>query len=140
MADIKAIRQKFFVLRNGVLSDRLREAGYPYKLIFGLMIPDIASIAREIGGEDLSLARQLWVDDGVRESRLLACYLFPREGMTYNDAMALARSVKTEEEADMLCFRLLKHLPFAAQIVDETRESEDPLARYLSRMLANHLS
>lgn len=125
-------------MRNGMLADNLRALGYPYHMIFGLNVPQIAEIAREVEATP-SLAETLWADKGVRESRLLACYLFPK---TIDKAKAdsLVADVQTTEEADMLCFRLPKHLPFAQQIVDETADSDSDLIRYLSKMLLRHLS
>ena len=33
---IRQIKSDFFALRNGVIADKLRSAGCPYKIIFGL--------------------------------------------------------------------------------------------------------
>ena len=71
---IKQIKHNFMAYRNGIVSDTLRKAGMPYNIIFGLQLPQIAAIAREYGASD-ELADSLWKDSGVRESRLLACYL-----------------------------------------------------------------
>lgn len=136
--EIKDIKQTFFAFRNGMLADTLRNMGYPYRMIFGLNVPQLASIARDLG-ENTALADQLWSDRDVRESRLLACYLFPKD-ISKEKAMELVKDVQTTEEADMLCFRLLKHLPFASEIVEETAGSDSDLVRYLSKMLLRHLS
>ena len=42
---IRQIKSDFFALRNGVIADKLRSAGCPYKIIFGLTVPQIESVA-----------------------------------------------------------------------------------------------
>ena len=135
-SQIKDIKQKFFVFRNGILADALRRQ-YPYSVIFGLQIPQIAEIARSLT-PSAELARALWADENVRESRILATYLFPPYETEMSTALALASEVKTVEEADMLSFRLLKRLPYAPQL-REAMESCDEISEYMKKALDNHL-
>ncbi len=111
-ATLQNIKKSFYTFRNGVISDTLRKAGMPYKVIFGLQIPQIADIARSLepSGE---LADALWADSEVRESRILACYLFPHDTTGPDKVRELLESVRTQEERDMLYFRLIRFLPFA---------------------------
>ncbi len=74
----------------------------------------------------------------MRESRLLACYLFPRDTDAAR-AEQLMLGVQTPEEGDMLCFRLLKHRPEARQLVDKYAGSGNALTAYTARSLARHL-
>ncbi len=115
--NMRAIKHQFMVYRNGIVAEALRNSGMPYHVIFGLQLPQLAQIARSLN-QDKVIAQQLWNDKNVRESRLLACYLFPKDCITLNEAVELARSVQTTEEADILCFRLLRYLPFAEALVD----------------------
>ena len=92
------IKKRFFALRNGVVADTLRKAGMPYKMIFGLQVPQLAEIARSLKPET-ALADELWKDRDVRESRLLACYLFPVSGTDMKKALALARDARTKKKA-----------------------------------------
>lgn len=98
--------------RNGIVADTLRAAGMDcYNIIFGLNVPQLAHVA----GTQLKimeLAETLWEDRKVRESRLLAAYLFPPDEIDEEYAMKLLNDVQTQEEADMLAFRLLRLLPF----------------------------
>ena len=136
---IKQIKHQFMVYRNGIVADTLRDAGMPYHVIFGLQLPQLAQIARSVA-PSLSLANDLWADDKVRESRLLACYLFPKESITLEQALALARSVQTVEEADIICFRLLRYLPFAEQLVAEIPVGTDnPSVKYCATALRRNL-
>ena len=46
--DLQSIKKDFFVFRNGIVADTLRKAGMPHKVIFGLQIPQIAAIAKDL--------------------------------------------------------------------------------------------
>lgn len=141
---LKSIKQEFFALRNGMIADTLRAAGTPYRMIFGLNVPQLAGIARTFG-TDRGLAFTLWSDSGVRESRLLGCYLFGHEDFPAEKAIELIEGtgetpgVQTREEVDMLCFRLLKYLPDAQTLISRYEESENPLYKYLAEALSRHL-
>lgn len=135
---IKEIKHSFMAFRNGIVSDTLRHAGMPYKIIFGLQIPQISEISRHYS-PSLSLASELWEDAGIRESRLLACYLFPVEEINQDKALELAFSVLTIEEADILCFRLLRRLSFAREIAGKLSDSNDRLTAYCGEALKRNL-
>lgn len=79
--DLQSIKKDFFVFRNGIVADTLRKAGMPHKVIFGLQIPQIAAIAKDLTPSS-ELAEALWNDSEVRESRILATYLFPVDEMS----------------------------------------------------------
>ncbi len=127
------------VFRNGIVADTLRNAGMPYHIIFGLQLPQLSQIARSIT-PSVSIAKELWEDKNVRESRLLACYLFPKEEVSQDLALELARSVQTPEEADILCFRLLRYLPFAPALAAELEDSDNPTVTYCSKALRRNLA
>lgn len=135
---VREIKKEFFAYRNGILADRLRDAGYPYRIIFGLNVPQLAELAR-LCGYDMDLADALWSDRGVRESRLLACYLFDPEKIDAEEAFRLACDVATEEEADMLSFRLLKRLPYVSDLYGRLSGSDSENAFLAARSLARHL-
>lgn len=135
---LKDIKHQFFTYRNGIIADTLRPLMPCYNVIFGLQVPQLAAIARETERSE-DLARQLWTDRGVRESRLLAPYLFCTDNMSEDDSVALALDVQTQEEADMLAFRFLKRHPAAASILArlEATAPESPSARSLRNHLKN---
>ena len=111
---MQEIKKLFYTYRNGVVADTLRRFGYPHKVIFGLQVPQIAAIARELRFDTATernvTAEKLWADREVRESRLLACYLFDPQTITHEKALELACDTRSQEESDMLAFRLLKRL------------------------------
>ena len=114
---IRKIHQQFFSFRNGIVAKAFHDASSPYKRVFGLQLPQMASIARETG-YDHDLASQLWAEKECRESRLLACYLFDPDSLSEEEALAIAGDIQTREEADILAWRLLKRLPFAISLPD----------------------
>lgn len=138
LADIK---HQFFAYRNGIIADALRSQASPHSQIFGLNVPQLAEIARGLTADE-DLARRLWADSLCRESRLLACYLFPSDTDTTSiiEGYELAPGIMSPEEADMLSFRLLKRREDAAEIVEHYSNSDNPLLRYLSKVLARHIA
>lgn len=112
---LNEIHQKFFSFRNGIVAKAFHDAGSPYQRVFGLQLPQIAAIARE-AGYDFALARQLLCERECRESRLLAFYLFDPALVSEDEAVGMADDVQTNEEADILAWRLLRRLPYAASL------------------------
>ncbi len=140
---LQDIKKEFFALRNGIVADTLRKAGMHYKVIFGLQIPQIAAIARKLkesnSEEKLAeLADKLWEDREVRESRLLACYLFPPKNVNMEKALQLASEIRTPEEGDMLAFRLYKHLDFAPELL-RTMENDRNIPQPAVISLKRHM-
>lgn len=129
------VKRRMFALRNGIVADALRRAGDPHRIIFGLTLPQISEIAMA-AGTDSALADMLWANDTTRESRLLAPYLYDKQAVDISKAMQLATSVVCVEEADILCHRLLRHLPFALEIIENLDDNIDDLQRYTALRLA----
>ena len=135
-AVLPLIRKEFYAFRNGMIADSLRKGGLEQKNIFGLQLPQIKEIAERFrpatADEAASLARSLWSDRGCREARLLACHLMPPASMGRDEAAQWAADAATREEADILAFRLIRHLGCAAETADLLEASENPLHRYTS--------
>lgn len=115
---MQTVKRRFFAMRNGVVADTLRSAGSPYKVIFGLNLPQIVDIARDMA-PDRTLAEELWANKTTRESQLAAPMIMPRESFTVDDARRWCASIADRESADILCHRLLRHLPYAADLAAE---------------------
>ena len=101
---IRQIKSDFFALRNGVIADKLRSAGCPYKIIFGLTVPQIESVAAK-HEPSAGLAETLWANDSTRESRLMATMVFPVSEFSVDKAKKWIADADTVELVDMLCFR-----------------------------------
>lgn len=106
---IRLIKSDFFALRNGVIADKLRRAGSPYKIIFGLTVPQIESVAAK-HDPSTELAEALWNNATTRESRLMATMVYPLEDFSEETARQWLVEADTTELVDMLCFRLVRYL------------------------------
>lgn len=144
MKMLKEIKHLFMTYRNGIVADTFHKAGDPHSVIFGLQLPQISEIARNIKDkakkEELrDLAVTLWNDSKVRESRLLACYLFNTDDIDILTAEKMAGEILTGEEADILCFRLLQYLPFCSELCYKLKSckeiSKQRVAKSLDRFL-----
>ncbi len=134
---LKSIRKELYAYRNGIVADALRKGGDPHQLIMGCQLTDIISIARAYGS-DRALANALWADTKHRECRLAAPMICPADGFTMADAEQWSRSVMNAEEADVLCHRLLRNLPYAMQLFHTLAASSEPMVRYVAfRLLLN---
>lgn len=134
---LKSIRKGFYAYRNGIVADTLRKSGDPHQLIMGCQLTDITTIASAYG-KDRTLANALWADTKHRECRLAAPMICPADNLTMADAEAWGRSVACVEEADVLCHRLLRHLPYAMQLFHTLAADDEPLVRYVAfRLLLN---
>ena len=112
---LQEIHQRFFSFRNGIVAKAFHDSGHAYKRVFGLQLPQLAAIAKEVG-YDQELAQKLWAEKDCREARLLACYLFEPSSLPEEEATAMAQDIQTREEADILAWRLLRRLPYASNL------------------------
>ena len=126
---LQLVKRRLYAMRNGIVADSLRKAGCPFRLIYGVNLPQLTEIANEFGHSE-ELAEQLWSDESLRESSILAPMIFPAERLTYERALALCHSVRWQEESDILCFKLLKKTQFAPRLAEELCGEAEPLARY----------
>lgn len=136
---LSGVKRSFFAMRNGIVADTLRKAGVPHKTIFGLQLPQLSEIARGLD-KDVEMARALWKDNDVRESRLLACYVMPVEQLSLEEATEMGQEVLTREEADILAFRLLRYHPEAERLATAFASSENSTSKYLSQALRRNLA
>lgn len=135
-SEMQSVKQRFYALRNGVLADVLRKAGSPYRIIFGLNLPQIQEIANAFGFNE-SLANQLWENKETRESRLLAPMLVNPEFFKIETAKIWLNNLAgSTEELDVLCHKLLRKTPFATELQKELKSSDNDLLRYVSLRLS----
>lgn len=132
---MQTVKRHFFAMRNGIIADVLRRGGSPFKIIFGLNLPQIVEIASATP-QQRELACRLWENTSTRESMLIAPMIMPRESFTIDDARTWTAQCPCFEVADILCHRLLRHLPFALDLVKEFLGSENEMTRYAGVRLA----
>lgn len=116
---MQTIKRRFFALRNGVVADTMRRAGAPYRVVFGLTLPQVAEIASQ-HGKDADMARRLWRDRSTRESLLLAPMLMPAEALSPEEAMDWVSTAVSTEVLDVLCLKLLNAFYSATFITRKT--------------------
>lgn len=99
----QTVKRRFFAMRNGIIADALRKSGSPYKIIFGLNMPQLKEIATDYMGNE-ELAKKLWENKTTRESVILAPMLMDASKLTDEVAKNLI-----EESPDVECLDMLTH-------------------------------
>ena len=136
---IQEFKKEFFAFRNGVVADKLRAAGDPHQVIMGCQLADVIAIVGHYD-KNAQLAQALWDNVEHRECRLAAPMLYPVEEFGINTAVEWCQSVESVEIADVLCHRLLRHLPYAKDLWEKLRSNDNPMVRYTAwRLLLNLL-
>lgn len=126
---MQTVKRRMYAMRNGVIADSLRKAGSPFRMIFGLNLPQLDEIAAETG-KDKELALLLFADTNNRESTLLAPMIMPAEDMSIDSALEWFAASRCAETTDILCHKLLRKLPYAADIARKALLSGDDMMRY----------
>lgn len=133
----RQIRQEFFVYRNGLLADTLRNAGDIHKMIFGLNLSQITDIAKRFDANE-NVATELWNSRNSRECRLIAPMIFPIEKLSKDTAIQWITDTENYEVADNLCHKLLRYADFASEICSMFIDGTD-MQRYIAMRLAINL-
>lgn len=131
------IKKELRASMNGILSARMREAGMPFKLIFGVELPRLQNIAQEFP-QDTELAQKLWRQN-IRETRLLAIMLMPPEDFTTQMAEEWAKTMLTAEEAQILAMTLLPKTAVAKEVCMAWIEEEQTLPATSAFLSLRHL-
>lgn len=127
-------------MRNGIIADALRRGGSPFKIIFGLNLPQIKEIASSIGRRP-DLAKWLWYNSSTRESMLLAPMLLDPTAVDTAAAALMVEESPSTEIIDSLCHSLLRHSPHAYQWGLDWAATATPKLRYAAmRLLWHHIA
>ncbi len=138
--EFQQIKRRFFAMRNGIIADALRRGGSPFKIIFGLNLPQIKDIAAELGVRP-DLAKWLWDNSSTRESMLLAPMLLDAASLTSDDASLMVTQSPSTEIIDSLCHSLIRHSPHAYLWGMKWAANDSPLLRYAAmRLLWHHIA
>lgn len=119
------IKKELRASMNGILSAKMREAGAPYKLVFGVELPRLQSIAGEFP-PSRQLAQQLW-NENIRECKLLATMLMPPQEFLPEVAEIWADEIPTAEVAQVFVMHLLSKEPWCAVTAFEWIASTYPM-------------
>lgn len=134
---IREIKKMLRATMNGVLSGSMRQQGLTYRVNFGVDQPRLIELSDEIP-HTTALAAKLWKED-IRELRLLAPMLMPRDEMDEELALLWIEQLHFAEEAQVLVMHLLCHLPFASDIAFRLVASEQPMSRLVAWLLLGRL-
>lgn len=134
---IREIKKMLRATMNGVLSGSMRQQGLTYRVNFGVDQPRLIELSDEIP-HTAALAAKLWKED-IRELRLLAPMLMPRDEMDEELALLWIEQLHFAEEAQVLVMHLLCHLPFASNIAFRLVASEQPMSRLVAWLLLGRL-
>lgn len=126
---MQTVKRRMYAMRNGVIADALRKAGSPYRMIFGLNLPQLDEIAA-MTGKDEALAHQLYADSNNRESTLIAPMIMPVEAMNPGLALEWMEASRCTETTDILCHKLLRKLPYAMEIASKALAGDSDMLRY----------
>ena len=136
---IQDIKKEFFAYRNGIIAEQLRAAGDPHTMIMGCQLADVIAITSRYE-KNAALAQELWNDEKHRECRMAATMLYPAEEFKMETALSWCQSVESVEIADVMCHRLLRHLPYAVELWEQLLACDKKLVRYTAwRLLLNFL-
>lgn len=122
---IRCIKQELRAAMNGVVSARMRQAGMPYRMVFGVELPRLLDIAREFE-PDARLAQQLW-HEPIRESKMLAAILMPPEEMLPEVADIWADQMLTAEVAQVCSMYLFSRTCWASEQAFYWIASDSPM-------------
>ena len=125
---LKEIRLALFARRNGGVADALKASGDPHELIMGCPLSDITAVA-QVYEPSAELAEALWADRKHRECRLIATMLYPTAQCNQATALRWCHDVMNEEEADVLCHRLLRRLDCAPVLMMKLLDETSPQLR-----------
>lgn len=122
---VREVKKALRSAMNGVLSAQMRRAGMPYRLVFGVEIPRLLSIAQEFPA-DRRLAQALW-NESIRECKMLAAMLMPQEEMLPEVAEIWVEEIPTAEIAQTTVMYLFSRTAWAPTVAFEWIASDHPM-------------
>lgn len=131
---LRDVRRALYARRNGIVADTLRRAGAPFRLIYGVNLPQLAEVAAGVEKSG-ALAEALWADRHHREAMLLATMVYPAGELTEERAADMTREAPWPETADLLTMKLLRLTPFARRLAERLAASPLPMQRYCALRL-----
>lgn len=131
------LKQRLYLMRNGIVADTLRKAGSPYSVIFGVNLPQLKEIAID-AGHDRELAQAAWGNATSRECMLVAPMIMPPADFTIDMARSWIDTAVATEAIDILCLKLLREQPYALALAQEMAADSDPMRHYAGlRLMCN---
>jgi 3-methyladenine DNA glycosylase AlkD len=120
---LKQIRRSVYLKMNGVTADRMKLDGLVYVKNYGVSLPELKQMTAKIP-QDKALAEALWRDK-VRETMLLATFVYPVEEFNENRAEEWVADVVTLELAENLSRNLLGKVSYVGSVAEAWVDSEN---------------
>ncbi len=140
--DISAIKADLRAAMNGVTAKSFRQSGTAYRLVYGVEILRLRSIAATYE-PSRKLALALW-NDNIRETRMLAVMLFPQDDFDSDMADLWTESIRRDEAdlAGLLVMERVAQAPYAAEkafrwIADQSETLQLCGFQTMTRLLMN---
>lgn len=111
---IKSIKNDFRLGMNGIISTSMRNKGMDYKIIFGLSLPQLRTLAEKYSPNQ-EVATRLW-NENIRESKLLATMIYPISEMGIDQAREWIKDIRYTEVSDIASMFLFSKLSYAEQL------------------------
>lgn len=111
---VKEIKQSFRLLMNGVTAQSMRDKGLDYRINWGVSLPHLQELAREYE-PNKALAVELWKAN-VRECKILATMLMPKEAFDIELAILWIEQTQTQEIAEIAAMNLYQYMPYAEDL------------------------
>jgi len=109
---ITNIKKDLRASMNGVASAAMRQTA-DYRVNFGVELPRLQQIAADYP-IDRELAQALW-HEGVRECRILATMLMPKDVFDEELCDIWVSEIKTAEIGQIFALNLMRDMPYASQ-------------------------
>ena len=136
--EAKGIKRSFRLYMNGVAAQSMRDKGLDYKVIWGIPVTRIQTMALE-HKPSRELATLLWQSD-VRECKLLAMMLMPADSCDEALALSWVADCKNTEMAELIVFSLLQRLPCANKLAVRLLGSDGKWAQVCAFHLVSRLA
>ena len=124
-AQLQQVHSLFRQHMNGVGATSMRRKGLSYRISYGIPLYELQSIACEFPTDE-ALALALLAED-IRESKLLAMLVMPKEAFTEEMADRWLDACRTTELVEHLSKHLLQYLPNAAEWAEKSMLSDERL-------------
>lgn len=120
---ISDIKQKMMLSMNGIVTEQMEKNGIIYNTNYGVSIPRIKEIAKEIE-PSMDLADRLWMID-IRETKILSTLLQPIDGFTLEKSISRIEQINQVELVEQICMNLLCKLPYAVELSFQCIDSDN---------------
>lgn len=135
--ELRLIKRSLRGVMNGVVSTSMRDKGLNYKVNFGVELPRLVEMSREMT-HSYELAAALWKED-IRECRLLAAMLMPSERFDEDLADLWIEQMRFTEEAETTVMYLFSRTPWASTKAFQWLAAEEEMPQLCAYLLLARL-